>query len=331
MKVCLIGSGRAGTFHCQSINRNKKIDIICIVDNNVDNATKLANTIKATPMVCKDIDFAIEKFSDAFDTVIIATPTYTHHHLTIKCLNAGKHVFCEKPLGNIKQIKECFELAQTKKLKLFIGFQKRFDKHYMDFRKLVQASNKIKHINFITRDHPLPSIQYLKTSNGIAEDMLSHDIDIANLIMKNEKPSSVVAFASTTLPELEAADEIEDISVTMQYSSGTTIILNGSRTAQYAYDQRAEAYTGDSLITMNNQLENGVRVTTKTGESTSCINDSFPTRYKNAYYNELEAFRFVTEGGSGFTFPTCDDLVLNMEICNAINESLKEKKVVQMN
>lgn len=330
MKVCLIGSGRAGTFHCQSANKNKKIDIVCIVDNNVENATKLAKAIKATPMVCKDIDFVLQKFSDAFDTVIIATPTYTHYHLTTKCLNADKHVFCEKPLGNIEQIKECFDLAESKKLKLFIGFQKRFDKHYMEFRKQVQTSNKIKHINFVTRDHPVPSLEYLKTSNGIAEDMLSHDIDIANLIMKNEKPKSIVAFASTTLPELKGIDEIEDISVMMLYKSGTTIILNGSRTAKYGYDQRAEAYTGDSLISMNNQFENGVQITTNTGESTSCINDSFPTRYKDAYYNELEAFRFIVEGGSGFTFPSCADLVLNMEICNAINSSLESNTVVSL-
>lgn len=331
IRVCLIGAGRAGQFHYGSIYKNRNISLTCIVDRNPDNIKRI--DIRNKFVHIDDADKALNEpnLTCMFNSVIIATSTQTHHELTIKCLNAGKHVFCEKPLGNHKQIKECFDLAESKGLKLAIGFQKRFDRNYSEFVNQLHSSVN-KHINFITRDHPLPSIEYLKTSNGIAEDMLSHDIDITNLIMRNERPSRVVAFANTTLPELEAINEIENISVMMFYKSGTTVNLHGSRTANYGYDQRAEAYTGHSLISMNNKLNSDVQITTQDGNKTDIINHSFPIRYKNAYYAELDAFAKLVKYDETDTnnFPTCEEMLLNMDICDAINQSLKTKEVCHL-
>ena len=73
-----------------------------------------------------------------------------------------------------------------KNLKLLIAYQKRFDKNYNKLYKVLNGE-KPKNIYLKTRDHPLPPINYLKTSNGIVDDMMSHDIDIANLYMNFEE------------------------------------------------------------------------------------------------------------------------------------------------
>ena len=105
---------------------------------------------------------------------------HLHYDLTIKCLKANKNVFCEKPLGKtIDEISECFKLANSLNLKL-LSLIKRFDKNYSKLYELIKDKN-INNIYLTTRDHPLPPLDYLKTSNGIVEDMISHDIDIANL------------------------------------------------------------------------------------------------------------------------------------------------------
>jgi myo-inositol 2-dehydrogenase / D-chiro-inositol 1-dehydrogenase len=330
-RICLIGAGRAGQFHFNSIKRNKNIVLTCIIDKNNDNFKKIDPGNKFPHIDNVDKALTEPNLTCMFDSVIIATPTQTHYELVIKCLNAGKHVFCEKPLGNSYQINECFQLAETKEIKLAIGFQKRFDKNYSEFINILTKENN-KHITFITRDHPLPSIEYLKTSNGIVEDMLSHDIDISNIIMKNEKPSKVIAFANTTLPKLQEINEIEDISVMMFYNSGTTINIHGSRTAKYGYDQRAEAYTGDYIVSMNNKLNSDVQITTSDGNKTDLINHSFPIRYKNAYYTELDSFvKLLKFNEININhFPTCKEMLLNMEICDAINKSLQKNEVVHL-
>jgi myo-inositol 2-dehydrogenase/D-chiro-inositol 1-dehydrogenase len=65
------------------------------------------------------------------DAVIVASPTDAHFDQITKSLNAGKAVFTEKPLGDsLKQVDECFALAEEKNLPFFVGFNRRFDKSH---------------------------------------------------------------------------------------------------------------------------------------------------------------------------------------------------------
>jgi len=82
-----------------------------------------------------------------------------------------------------------------------------------DLIKIIKNKYKPKNIYLKTKDHPLPPLNYLKTSNGIVEDMMTHDIDIANLYMNFEEPEKVIAFSYTHNPVLKSADEIEGIEI----------------------------------------------------------------------------------------------------------------------
>lgn len=323
MRVCLIGVGNIGSFIARTIVNNKHIDIICIVDVNVECATALVNDIKTDTIICKDIDFVLTNLADSFQSVIIATPSDTHYEMITKCLYAGKHILCESPLEDISHIQQCFDLANNMNLTLSIGFQKRFDKHYMEFMNKIHQSGQLKNINFTTRYNSL-----LSPIDNIIEDQLSHDIDITNLIMKNEKPYKIIAFSNITHNE-STDDNIEDINVMMLYHSSTTVTLSGSKTSKYTYDQRAEAYTNETLIQMNNQSTT-VNIIDDKGINTNLINDNFQMRYKEAYENELELFRKIIEENIPSMFPTVNDLTLNMEICDAINISLLDQEVITL-
>ena len=181
----------------------------------------------------------------------------------------------------------------------------------------------------ITRDHPRPPLSYLKTSNGIVEDMMSHDIDIANLYMGFEVPESIVAFASTHSPVLQEIQEIEDIEILMKYSQGQLVTLTGSRAAKHGYDQRAEVYGDFGLYKLENQYDTTLQHHDPRGTNQGTINYSFSQRYQKAYLKELDYFYKMICNNYG---PLVEEnhLILTKKLCNAINDSIRTNEIIHV-
>ena len=146
----------------------------------------------------------------------------------MKCISFNKHIFCEKPLGKSEQeITDCFKFANARNLKLLIAYQKRFDKNYSKLYELLNKQRP-KNIKMSTMDYPLPPLDYLRTSNGIVEDMITHDIDMVNLYMNFDIPEKVIAFTYTHNQELKENNEIEGIEILMHYKDGAIVNLFGT-------------------------------------------------------------------------------------------------------
>ncbi len=325
IKICIIGAGRAGKFHVNSLLINKQYKLLYIIDKDIELAEKLSNIAN-----CKyhnNLDYLLKTID--FDAIIIATTTNTHYDLTIKCLKFNKHVLCEKPIGkNEEEIEDCFKLAEINNLKLLIAYQKRFDKNYNDLYNLLKnEKNKPNNIHIINKDYPLPDINYLKTSNGLIEDMLCHDIDIINLYMNFEIPEKVVAFTYTHNILLKKINEIEGAEVMIQYKEGQIITFSALRNSNNGYDQRIELSGDFGMYLLNNNLDNTIIKHDIFGGHSSKNQYSFVDRYKDAYINELNYFYNMIV----FNYDTIikkDELILTKKICNAINESIKTKQII---
>jgi inositol oxygenase len=323
--IAIVGAGRAGEFHVESLSINKQFDLRYIIDINEDKASDLSK--KAQCSFHNDLEWVLRETD--IEAVIISTTTPTHYDLTMKCLNAGKHVFCEKPLGTEGEITNCFKLANRMNLKLLVAYQKRFDENYSKLYELIK-DKRPQNIYLTTRDHPLPPLEYLETSNGIVEDMMSHDIDIANLYMNFELPERVVSFTYTHNEELQKMNEIEGIEVLMHYSEGRIVHLTGSRDAKHGYDQRVEVFGPFGLYKLDNQLDTTIQYYDMNGSTHSKMNYSFSQRYKDAYLKELDYFyKMIKENYS----PLVDEqhLIMTKKICNAINQSIKTGNIIQLN
>lgn len=120
-------------------------------------------------------------YSFSVDAIIVASPTYTHEMIVRKALEAKKSVFCEKPVAedSINTL-TCYETAKKVDKPLFCAFNRRFDPSYSTVRNRVR-SGEVGHVHIIktvSRDSPLPSLEYLKMSCGIFHDCLVHDLDL---------------------------------------------------------------------------------------------------------------------------------------------------------
>lgn len=326
LDVCLVGAGRAGNFHVNSILKNPLINLVCVVDKEETKGLKLAE--KANSTYHNNIEYVLKNYK--FDALIIASTTNTHYPLTIMGLKNNKHIFCEKPLGTIEEIDNCYDEAEKRNLNLMVAYQKRFDKNYKEILEIVK-DNKPTSIKSWTRDYPIPPISYLKTSNGIVHDMISHDIDICNFMMNFEYPKQLVAFKNTFNMELKDNGEIENIEVLIQYESGEIININGSRTSNYGYDQRLELTNSNGLYIMKNEINNDIEHITLNGKNMSNIKESFPVRYKECYYKELEVFYdLFINGKKHNNIVKREDIILNNIICEAIEDSIKNNKIINI-
>lgn len=123
----------------------------------------------------------------------MASPTYTHENIVIKALEAKKAVFCEKPIAkNRSDTAKCYEIAKKVGKPLFCAFNRRFDPSYSNVRDRVRKG-EVGHVHMIktvSRDSPLPTIEYLKMSGGIFSDCICHDIDIITWVL-GEYPDKV--------------------------------------------------------------------------------------------------------------------------------------------
>ena len=104
------------------------------------------------------------------DAVLICSSTDTHAAISIEAIEAGKHVFCEKPVDHsIEKINAVKKALAGKNLKFQVGFNRRFDHNFAAIRAAVDAG-KIgdPHIVKITsRDPEPPNPAYIKVSGGI--------------------------------------------------------------------------------------------------------------------------------------------------------------------
>jgi myo-inositol 2-dehydrogenase/D-chiro-inositol 1-dehydrogenase len=227
------------------------------------------------------------------DAIIIATPTGEHHQQIQASLKANKPVFSEKPLGNsLNEIDSCFELAQQIDLPLFIGFNRRFDPSFSSLAADVKASKvgQLQMLRVTSRDSPLPTIDYISKSNGIFHDCIVHDFDMLRFITGKD-PVEIYTLGSSFVEEIRALNDLDNVLVALKYDDGMIASIDVNRFASYGYDQRIEVFGSKGMLQAENRIPITTLLSNNTGLLKPKIEHSFPTRYREAYQNELESFR----------------------------------------
>ena len=291
---CIIGLGRAGKFHLESIRQLNS----CTLKYVVDPAIEMTDPIVASNEFSLISDLKIALSDPKVDGVIVAAPTQYHYELICQSLQAGKHVFTEKPLGKSPdEIIRCFDLAKARDLGLFIGFQRRYDSNFIALKQRLQNIGKVRTVKMSSRDNPKPSLEYLRISGNIFHDMLIHDFDMLQFLLGEQIPEAVAAFGHAYDEEIKKIPDYDTVLVTLKYSDGLICAIDTSRTSAFGYDQRVELFAENGMAIAENQKNDTVEVHTLEGRYQNPINYSFPDRYRQAYKKEIESF--VAESTSG--------------------------------
>ena len=326
-RLALVGLGRAGQFHLQSIRQLAQLELGYVIDADQGLAAQTA-TAHGCP---GSNDFSLALSDPTLHGVIIATPTGAHYSQILQALEAGKAVFTEKPLGEtLKQIRECYALAEKVERPLMVGFNRRFDPTFSSLAAQVVAGSigRPMLVRITSRDSPLPTLEYLKTSHGIFHDCIVHDLDMLRFITR-EDPGEVYAVGSNFVPEIQAINDLDNVLVTLKYKSGLLATIDVNRLATYGYDQRIEAFGDKGMLQAENRSAASTVLSNAEGVGRPKIEHSFPSRYREAYVEELRAFARTLQLPSQCPI-TEQDVCTSHQLCDAAQQSYREQKPIKI-
>ncbi len=246
----VLGAGRIGKVHAKAVSGNPDAKLVAVADAMADAATALATQYGAEVRSISQIEAASD-----IDAVVICTPTDTHADLIERFSRAGKAVFCEKPIDlDSGRVKACLKVVEDTGAKLMVGFNRRFDPHFMAVRKAIDAGKigTVEMVTITSRDPGAPPVDYIKRSGGIFRDMTIHDFDMARFLL-GEEVASVSAHAAVLVdPAIGEAGDFDSVTVILETATGKQAVISNSRRATYGYDQRIEVHGSKGVVSAEN-------------------------------------------------------------------------------
>lgn len=292
LKIGIIGAGRIGKVHTESIMRYVAgATVKSVADPYMTEETAAWAKSMGVEKVGKDYR---EILADPeIDAVLICSSTDTHSPISLEAIAAGKHIFCEKPvdhdLGKIKAVMEALEGSDVK---YQVGFNRRFDHNFAAAREAV-ASGKIGDLAVLkitSRDPGAPPVSYIKVSGGIFLDMTIHDFDMVRFVSGDEVEEVYAAGGVTVDPAIEEAGDIDTAVITLRLRSGAIAVIDNCRRASYGYDQRLEAFGSKGQVAIANDTQSSAVVSDANGVTAEKPLHFFLERYMQAYASEVAAF-----------------------------------------
>ncbi|MGL4405766.1 MAG: Gfo/Idh/MocA family protein, partial [Notoacmeibacter sp.] len=245
---------------------------------------------------------------------------------------AKKAIFCEKPIDlSLERVKTCLDVVKKAKAKLMVGFNRRFDPHFMAVRKAIDDGKigEVEMVQIVSRDPGAPPVSYIKTSGGILRDMTIHDFDMARFLL-GEEPTHVTATASVLVDgAIGKAGDYDSVSVILMTKSGKHCSISNSRRATYGYDQRIEVHGSTGVVRAENMRPVSIEIANTVGYTRPPLHDFFMTRYTEAYGNEIAAFISVIKDNASPS-PSGQDGMAALVLAEAALLSISEKRTVSI-
>ncbi len=287
-KIALIGAGRIGRIHAANVAAHPELQLAYVVDPMEAPAKDVAASYGAK---VADLDGALGDANVA--GVIVASSTDTHLDFSLRAAQAGKAIFCEKPidldLARAEANAPKFEAARAR---MFLAFNRRFDPNFRALKKKLDAGavGKLETLHITSHDPSPPPPGYVAVSGGLFKDMAIHDFDMARWVL-GEEPSEVFAAGACLVdPEIGKLGDIDTAKTILRTPSGKMCVISNSRRSGYGYDQRIEAFGSAGALRAGNVTESTVEAWTEGGAQADQFQNFFLDRYAAAYKFEMAHF-----------------------------------------
>lgn len=291
IRVGVIGAGRIGTLHMEHIcHRIDGAEIAAVSDISTQAAEEAGRRFSVSTVTS---DYRELLDNQSIDAVLICSSTDTHADFIVQAADAGKHIFCEKPIAfDLAAIDRALTAVEKAGVTLQIGFNRRFDANYRRVWELVRSGSigELHIIKIISRDPSPPPIEYVKLSGGIFVDMMIHDFDMVRYLSGSEVESVYTLGAVNIDPAIGEAGDIDTALVTLRFENGVMGTIDNSRKAVFGYDQRVELFGSGGMASTENVTPNRVTVSTAEKIWRDLPLNFFMERYIDSFITELRSF-----------------------------------------
>ncbi|ELW2862165.1 D-chiro-inositol-2-dehydrogenase IolG2 [Salmonella enterica] len=324
LRCGVIGLGRVGKMHVENMYLLPQLDIICAADYFIEEMSDWLYSVNITSGY-KNYQELLQR--DDIEAVFIFTSTDMHEEIVTEAAQAGKHIFCEKPLSMNED--EQASMAVLRKVKekgvtLQVAFNRRFDPQFHEVFELVRSGKigRPQMIKITSRDPDLLPHDLIKRIGGLIFDFTMHDFDMARFMMQDEVSEVYVKGNTLIDPSLKNIDDVDTLAVMLTFRNGGYALIDNSRRAVYGYDQRVEVFGSEGMAYADNVSESTVKVF----NSQHCIMKNplpdFTVRYREAYRTEILHF---IDSVLHHTPVVCtgEDALLAQRIAIAAQQSLK--------
>lgn len=334
IKIGVAGLGRLGITHAKNIAyKIKNVELTAICDSDNKNLLKYKQQL--------NVEYGYASFPEMLENkelnaIAIITPSAFHCEQIEQSLEAGFHVFCEKPLGvNLEDSTKAKRAVSDHPDKVFmLGFMRRYDPSYQYAKKKVDNGEIGQPILFRSYSvDPISSIDsvlsYIPHSAGQFVDMAVHDIDLARWFLKSE-PKSIYAIGGCfAYPEFGEYGDGDNVTALMQFENNAMAFFLAGRTAPHGYNVETEIIGTKSTLRIGSvPQKNLVEIIDKNGVTKEC-SQSFHERFEDAFKNEMQEFvDCILENRKPEV--NVDDGVQSLKIAELATKSFKTNSLIKL-
>ncbi|CAA9569095.1 MAG: GH109 [uncultured Thermomicrobiales bacterium] len=124
LRVAVIGTGFGAAVHIPALQALPETEVVAVCARRQERALAVAAQYRI-PLAATDYRALMRE--EDIDAVVIATPPYLHHQMTLAAIDAGKHVLCEKPMArNLAEARDMVKMARGAGVVAMVNHELRF-------------------------------------------------------------------------------------------------------------------------------------------------------------------------------------------------------------
>jgi myo-inositol 2-dehydrogenase / D-chiro-inositol 1-dehydrogenase len=289
VRVGVIGAGRIGTSHATLLAREVPgAHLVAVADARAEAAERLAESLGCRAVAHPGALLA----DDQVEGVVIAASSTAHAELVVAAAEAGKGIFCEKPMGmTLEEIDRGTAAADAAGVALQVGFNRRFAPDFAAAHRLVAAGElgTPQLMRSVTRDPGLADPAGVPPGTIFTQTLI-HDFDTLLWLNPGAEPVSVYATADALVaPDFKGAGLLDTAVVVITFDNGAIAIAEASFSAAYGYDVRGEVFGSAGMVTMGDAAASSLIHLDAHGRHAATVRGDVEL-FRGAYVGEFAEF-----------------------------------------
>ena len=315
LRVGVIGTGGMGGRHARNLaHRVAGAEVAAVMDVDQARASALAGECGGATV----FDSGPALIGDpAVEAVLIASPDPTHADLAVACIEAGKPVLCEKPLGvdidDARRVVDA-EVAAGRKL-VQVGLMRTFDPQHTAIKQAIDAGEIGRPLLF-RGVHAHWRAPEVRTAVNVIVNSAVHDIHSARWLMGDDVAS---VYTSHVVDVPEQPESTRLVLLQLTFRSGGLASIEVNLDSNYGYEVVVEV-SGEAGTLRTPSISSPIL--RKGGGATRAVEPDWLERFEMAYRIEVEAWVRAARA-QGATGPTVWDGYAAMRVAEAAERSLE--------